>query len=234
MTHANLPWKYSHIKKLVSYRKWQALKHFRDHEKKEQLLKANECGKKILFIHIPKTAGVSLIKTYEGFFADARHSPAFLYKLMLGNDYKRFSTFSIVRAPWARTFSAYIFLMKGGLSEPDPQMGAILKKECPTFERFIKEWLPQKGAYCYQHFVPQHEFVCGWRNNVIVDHILKLEKLSDEWPVLASKLGLPSQEIKKSNVSSEKNYREFYDNESIDIVHGLYSNDIKLFHYSYE
>ena len=102
---------------------------------------AFECGKKILFIHIPKTAGVSLIKTYKDYFADARHSPALLYKFLLGRKFAEFASFAIVRNPWARLFSAYNFLMEGGLIGTDREMGCILAEQCPSFEQFIKKWM---------------------------------------------------------------------------------------------
>lgn len=234
MTDTNLPWKHSHLKYRIGYRKWESIKHFKDQYIKRQLLDSCNLGKKILFIHIPKTAGVSLIKTYESSFAEARHTPALFYKILLGSQYKNFLTFSIVRNPWAKAFSAYNFLMKGGLSGTDPGMGRILKNECPSFEVFIKEWLPKNGVCCYMHFVPQHEFICGWGNDLIVDNIIKLEKLNDGWPDVADKLCLPALKLPRENISSKNDYRNYYDNESVDVVSELYKKDIDLLEYSYE
>jgi len=234
MTNTNLPWRYSHLKYRIGYRKWEAIKHFKDQYIKQQLLDAFGSGKKVLFIHIPKTAGVSLIKTYDDSFAEARHSPALLYKLLLGRQYSQFLTFSIVRNPWAKVFSAYNFLLRGGLSGTDPEMGCILQTECPSFELFIKEWLPKNGVCCYMHFVPQHEFVCGWGEDVIVDNIIKLEQLNNDWPGIANKLCLPPRNIPRENASSQNDFRKYYDNESIDIVNKLYEKDINLFKYDFE
>ena len=234
MTNSNLPWKYSHLKNKLGYRKWEGIKHSRDNNKRQQLLEAYDTGKKVLFIHIPKTAGVSLIRTYEDYFADARHSPVLLYKLLLRKKFDQFSSFSIVRNPWARAFSAYTFLKKGGLSGTDPEMGKILVEQCPSFEQFIKEWLPKNGVCSYGHFVPQYEFVCGWGGNIIVDNIIKLEQLDDDWPELADKLSIPQREIQRANMSTKNDFKEYYDNESIEIVSHLYKKDIELFNYSYD
>jgi len=234
MINSNLPWKHAHLKYLVGYRRWEAIKHFKNRIRRQRLLAAFNSGKKILFIHIPKTAGVSLIGAYEDYYADARHSPALVYKLLLGKEYGQFSTFSIVRNPWARVFSAYTFLMKGGLSGTDPEMGQILKEQSPTFEQFVKEWLPKNGVCSYGHFVPQHEFVCGWGNDVIVNHIIKLENLDKDWPDLADALNIPLRKIQHVNASTKDDYRNYYDNESIEVVRKLYKKDIELFKYTYD
>ena len=107
-------------------------------------------------------------------------------------------------------------------------------EQCPSFEQFIKEWLPKYGVCSYGHFVPQHEFVCGWGDDVIVENIVKLEHLDDDWPYLADNLNIPLREIQRANASTKNDFREFYDNESIDIVRKLYKKDIKLFKYSYD
>lgn len=234
MANTNLPWRYPHLKYWVGYRKWETIKYFKDRSQKQKLLDTFESGKKILFIHIPKTAGVSLIRTYEDYFTDARHSPALFYKLLLGSRFDDFSTFAIVRNPWTRLFSAYNFLVAGGLIGTDSEMGRILSVQCPSFERFIKEWLPDNGVCSYMHFVPQHEFVCGWGEDVIVDNILKLECLDNDWANLADDICLPVRDIPRANTSTKEDFRKYYDNESIDIVNKLYKKDIDLFNYSYE
>ena len=197
-------------------------------------MQSYEDGKKILFIHVPKTAGVSLIKSYEEYLADARHNPVLLYRLLLGKDFLKFTTFSVVRNPWARIFSAYHFLKKGGLSGTDPEMGKILSEECPSFEQFIKEWLPRHGVCSYGHYVPQYEFLCGWKRRVIVEHIIKVENLDHDWPMVAESLGLPVRSIGRHNTSNNYRYRESYDKESVEIVRKLYKSDVQLFGYSYE
>lgn len=234
MTDNNLPWKYSHLKYWIGYRKWEAIKSLKDNNQRRNLLDAHKCGKKVLFIHIPKTAGVSLIRTYEDYFSDARHSPALLYKLLLGTKFSEFATFAIVRNPWARLFSAYNFLIGGGLIETDREMGQILIRECPSFEQFVKEWLPKYGVCSYMHFVPQHEFVCGWGDSVIVKNIIKLEQLDAGWPDLTAKLGISQREIPRANAGTKRDYREYYDKKSTDIVGKLYKKDINLLGYSYD
>ena len=84
------------------------------------------------------------------------------------------------------------------------------------------------------HFIPQHEFVCGWGEDIIVENIVKLEWLDDDWPDLADKLGISLRDIQRANVSTKHDFRDYYDNESIDIVNVLYKKDIKLFKYSYD
>ena len=229
-----LPWRYSKLREFVGHRYFLLPKFLFDRSRAEQLMSAYQEGRKLLFVHIPKTGGVSLIKAYEPFFAEARHRPVLVYKAILGKNFSKFKTFSVVRNPWARVFSAYDFLKRGGLGGTDQKMGKILHDECPTFERFIKEWLPENGVCSYGHFIPQYEFLCGFGKQPIIDYVLKLERLADEVPVVVESLGLPKIEIPRLNASGKANYQEHYDDESSAIVWRLYRTDIALLGYTFE
>jgi hypothetical protein len=226
-------WKYSGIKSFIGYSRWEAIKARNNQQKKEQLLANYNEGKRVLFIHIPKTAGRSLIDTYQDIFIDAHHSPFLSYKNLLGKNISNVDIFSIVRNPWARIFSAYNYLIRGGLGLTDPGMGSIIKNDCENFEQFIKEWLPKNGTHSYTHFLPQHEFLCDWRGILAVSNIIKLEELDSLWPGMTTKLGIENRPLPKNNTSESLNYQDFYDNQSIMIVEKLYKKDIALFGYKF-
>jgi len=84
------------------------------------------------------------------------------------------------------------------------------------------------------HFVPQHEFLCGWGNELLVPNILKLERLDNDWPAFAENMGVPVREIPRMNRGSTAKYREHYDYESIECVRALYQKDVDLLAYEYE
>lgn len=191
--------------------------------------------KSVLLVHIPKTAGVSLIKSYSDHFVDARHLPALVYRTVLGEEvFGRFQTLSVVRNPWARLYSAYRFLLSGGLNATDRAMGQVLKRDCPTFESFAAGWLPSRGVCSYTHFVPQVEFVRGWGSGAIVKRLVRLEALDREWPRVARGLGLPIIELPRANVSPGDDFRRQYSDKSAAAVEMLYHEDIVEFGYSFE
>ena len=67
-----------------------------------------------------------------------------------------------------------------------------------------------------------------------MENVVKLEQLDKDWPSLADALSIPLREIQRANASTKNDFREYYDNESIDIVLDLYNKDIELLKYSYE
>ncbi|TLU65059.1 sulfotransferase family protein [Thalassotalea litorea] len=234
MSTYNVPWKNSKLKEVFSYRLWDSLSIIKQAKKKKHLLNQLKEEKNIILVHIPKTAGVSIITAYRDSFAEARHTTALHYKCLLANDFCKFKTFSIVRNPWARLLSAYNFLMQGGLTVDDRNMGAVLNRECNTFDEFIKNWLPRHSVYSFTHFIPQNEFVCGFGDKIIVDEIVKLESLDSDWVQVTQRLGLPYRRLAKENSTKlEKNYSDFYDDESKEIVAELYKKDIVLFDYDF-
>ena len=71
--------------------------------------------RKCVFVHVPKCAGNSIVKAFG---SDTHsHQPANYYwreKKILN-----YYLFSIVRNPWDRFLSAYLFLKDGGINDVD-------------------------------------------------------------------------------------------------------------------
>lgn len=59
-----------------------------------------------IFIHIPKNAGTSITKSWEGFILEGHHTIDF-YKNSLKHQFKKFETFCILRDPVDRFISNY-------------------------------------------------------------------------------------------------------------------------------
>ncbi len=74
-------------------------------------------------------------------------------------------------------------------------MGRVLSEQCATSERFVKDWLPRNGICGYIHFVPKHEFVRGWSNNIIADDFVKFASLDAEWSGVAASLAIPLRKV---------------------------------------
>ena len=100
--------------------------------------------KKIIFIHIPKTAGVSLVKSIFGNVTLEGHRFVSFYKKVFGNKYFYFFTFTIVRNPWDRLYSAYKFLEKGGINIHDKNAFETHFSTYKDFEDFVLNGLNKK------------------------------------------------------------------------------------------
>lgn len=188
----------------------------------------------VLFIHIPKTGGISVRDALFNNHSFGKHVEARLYRNYFGS--KRFSRFfkiAFVRNPWSRVFSAYNFLKDGGINDLDKNFSERYLSNCVDFDDFVTRVLPLKEVQGYTHFVPQHCWVCDNRGRIIVDFLGRYENLSNDFNEIKRILKVSASlgHINKASVSSD--YKEFYSNVSKDIVGRIYARDIKLFDYDF-
>jgi len=213
-------------------------------------------SKKFTFTHVPKTAGVSIIrhlrkavdiemqlKEHEDF--------EWVYDNFLKTSklWKNFYNFAFVRNPWDRIYSSFCYLNEGGMNFVDNRIyNLYIQPYLGDFNEFIsnhKHWYKKHVHFihmCKQkcpHFLPQHEFVsipCKNSRMLKLDFIGRFENLREDMLYISDKfeLALDPNELPKLNVSQrEVDYRDAYDNKSIDIVANLYSTDIDIFNYTF-
>lgn len=186
-----------------------------------------------IFIHIPKSAGTSISRTLYG--RTVGHYRAILYKNISTTEYEKYFKFSIVRNPWDRLVSAYTFVVQNGSKHVRPLPNEIYKSESfSTFDKFITEWLPYQNLFEIDVvFCPQYHFICDNKGKVIVDYIGKFENIDSAMEDVSKQLGC-NINLKKLNASDRnKNYRDYYTDETIKIVSELYKKDIELFSYDF-
>ena len=66
-----------------------------------------------------------------------------------------------------------------------------------------------------------------------VDKVLKFENLNIEFKKLCLEVGLPEIELPHLNKSHHKSYKDFYNDELIEIVRKKYKKDIEFFGYEF-
>lgn len=191
----------------------------------------------VLFIHIPKCAGIALNKALYG-DKGGGHKAAIEYKLFYGiKKYNKIFKFAIVRNPWDRLYSAYTFLMDGGRNEWDKNFAKETVMKFDSFESFVLNWVNDENIYIGIHFVPQFHFVYDYRGVKLVDHIGKFENLDNEYSLLMNKFGdsIYSDNLMKMNKTNISiKYKDCYTDEMIKHVGKVYLKDISYFNYSFE
>lgn len=189
----------------------------------------------ILFIHIPKTAGTSIAKTFYDLKVYPGHYKWWFYRGYFGRKkYDRLYKFCIVRNPYDRFFSAFEYLRNGGNSSNDKAFAEAYINKCLNFDEFISKFFESKKMRQWIHFIPQHEFVYNTSNKLMVDHVIKYEAMENEIQLLYSKFNtskLLSHE--KKNKSSHRKYINYYSEESAALVRIHYQKDFELFSYNY-
>ena len=188
-------------------------------------------NKKIIFIHIPKTAGTSIIKycqnnfsIYDGWDIKVKLLEKFntdssyinTHDFTKTNDIEKLSSynkFTVVRNPYDRMVSWYFYI-------------TLFDKDKIT--KTFKEWIidPLDNDFTPKEidekdFNSQCSFVDDTTN------IIKYENLNEELSnFFGKKIILPIK-----NKTNHKHYLDYYDQETLDIVYKKYKKDFKKFNY---
>lgn len=189
-------------------------------------------NKKLIFIHIPKTAGISLIKAFFGDVTLEGHRSLWFYKQVFDEDFKEYFTFSIVRNPWDRLYSSYKFLEKGGVNIHDENAYKMHLSKFKDFEDFVLNGLTENLLSEITHFIPQTEFICNNKGVVSLDYIGRFEDLNKSVEILNKTLNLDVS-IDHHNPNKKVSYTEVYTEEMIEKVSNIYKTDIKLLNYNF-
>jgi hypothetical protein len=212
------------------------LKHYCNERKSlngDQILKSFD-KYKCIFIHIPKTGGISIKKSAFG-YSSLPHLTAADYRIIFNDKtYENYFTFAFVRNPWDRVFSAYRFLKKGGCTRRDRYWSEANLALYKDFESFVCQWLNYKNIYTHVHFIPQCEFICNAKGEIDVNFLGRFENLAEEFDKIMTKLDI-KVELKHLNKTSKisKNYRDYYTEKTSAVVAKIYQRDIELFDYKF-
>ena len=181
----------------------------------------------LAFTHIAKTSGAiwaewiwKFRKDLIGFGAHdsltimRKHNPA-----AFGKCFK----VGFVRNPWSWWVSAYFWF-----NEPRHK-GFDFLQRYPTFKDFIThrhEWQPP-FPYLYQW-----PFLCetGNRHAMIADFVGRTEQTQEDFNHICRQVGVEPWVL---STKPHRDYRPYYDKETIDLVAKISAQDIELFGYTF-
>lgn len=190
------------------------------------------------FIHIPKNGGNSLRNALKK-RGDVSFSRPFHYRYIdvvdkLGTELKYFC---VVRNPWSRTASRFIFGKQNAAKwgNTDPRKQYILNA---TFEDFVRDQkifdIPKHPGQPWMgplsSWLNQLEWIYDKDRNVACD-CLRLEKIDED---LANYFG-EIIKVPRENVSKiRQDYRDMYNDETRKIVAELFRDDIEYFGFTFD
>ena len=218
---------------LLKYRTWKYAKSQQNKIFIEGTLLNAFYKSKTIFIHIPKTAGVSLVKAIFGDVSFEGHRSFYFNSIALNIKNEKYFSFTFVRNPFDRLYSAYKFLQNGGMNHLDKLVFQTHLSEFNDFEDFILNGLNRKLIYKITHLIPQHEYLCDKKGSILVDFVGRFEHLERDILLLSTIL---SKDIKLShhNYNKKLDYREAYTSEMINKVNQIYQKDIDIFKYTFK
>lgn len=192
-------------------------------------------SKKCLFIHIPKTAGISVKKALfnvEGTYHYSFHN----YECIFTEKFiKKAFKFTFVRNPISRVYSAYSYLSQGGGNPIDKAFFDTYMADFSNFEDFINHGLSKdKTIQKYIHFRSQKSFLLNGKNELAIDYIGKVETLEKDFNYLKMKLKINSDlPLLNSTKKTSAGKPIQLSNQTLMNLFNLYEDDYQLFNYSW-
>jgi len=141
--------------------------------------------------------------------------------------FNNFFKFAFVRNPWDLQVSMYHFILREPTSSTYPQVSQL-----GSFEAFI-EWVV-KTPQPYPKGITklQREMITDSEGNLLVDFVGHYEKLQEDFNFLRQKLNIP-ESLPHLNRSQHKDYRDYYNDYTRNLVTEHFKDDIELFNYRF-
>ena len=189
---------------------------------------------KIIFIHIPKNAGTAFMDSLN--IEKTGHQLA-RYYTKYKKKWLNYTKIAIVRNPWDRVVSNYEYARLDKSYWHSSDGGGIYGKHRDydllknmDFKSAIRLLAKKPKKFKHQGWKSQFPYICNLKQQMIVDKIIKYEDLTSEFKLL-----FPDETLLVKNSSRKKrSYKEYYDQETIEIVKNFYKTDIKLFNYEFK
>jgi len=207
---------------------------------------------KLIFVHIPKTGGSSIehaLAESLGIELDVTVDDKDLFtgwddenyiwrqhatieevnNLYEGelNDYK---SVAFTRNSWSRAVSDFLWLSR----ELNISEGVFV--DYLTGEGKFKEALDcnnKQSSRRYDHVQPQSDFI-NINNQPVVDYIGSFENIQHDFDVLCELIGVGVVELPHHKKSEyDKEYVDYYNEQTKQIVADMYEEDIKMFNYEF-
>ena len=145
-----------------------------------------------------------------------------------------FFAFTFVRNPWDRVVSAFHYLNEGGNNPDDREdYHKYLEQYDEDFDLFVKQAFQTKDIFGQLHFRPQFRWVTNGDNNLLVDFVGRYETLQDDFNQVCRIIGVEEKKLPVTNQSNHKQYRQYYNLETKNIIEEAYKEDIRLFDYQF-
>lgn len=194
----------------------------------------SEYSKKFIFIHIPKTGGrsmrVVLKKRHPN--SEKLYEPSIWLHPNI-NDYIKdgynideYFKFAFVRNPWDRLLSNYHFRIQILRSEDTASVSFrdwVINSKTREGHSFLNTVEMYKTQYSYITF----------NKTKMVDFIGRFENLQQDWDFICDQLQIKRQALPHNNKSSHSSYRDYYDEDTVNIVREYFKEDIENFGYEF-
>lgn len=198
---------------------------------------------KFIFIKTRKTAGSSIEKIFldklQGTnyvfggmmpenlypvncsFTNAEHNGSSFLQYHYPKEWKNYFKFTVERNPWDKIVSRYYWVK---YFKP--------KKNVEDFDSYMKN--------CRKDVRKATDFALYTEDNkIVVDYVMRYENLDNEMKFVCDKIGLnynhelQTIKLKSQHRAKNKNYQDYFDNKTKDIISTIFSKEIEYFNYKF-
>ena len=174
----------------------------------------------VIFIHIPKTGGTSIVKSVmDGSLT--RHSSAIAYKGYDEEAFNRSYKFSVIRNPLDRSVSTYHY-------SKQRNKGCSVVDGSNSFKDFCENLRDNFYGHVSPGFLPQVFWVTDEFCRVIIDDIFPFDLINESMEYVIDKAKLNSN-FAHLNKSRHKPFMDYHTDETIKILRELYPMDFFLY-----
>lgn len=193
-----------------------------------------------IFVHIPKTAGTSVLRMLTDTNRILRMSSRSMSQKHIGwesfmqyhsNWYEHFFKFTFVRDPYARAISTYRYLLSGGNGRDDLALRDWISAMCTSFEDFAFRVLTKDRIHEHALFRPQYTFIFDITGTCRVDFVGRVESFDNDVKYVADQLGIVFSDTPRENVSVGHIHSTRLTPAARERVYELYSKDFELLKY---
>ena len=185
-----------------------------------------------IFIHIPKAAGTSIRSNLGALSKTRDHFGYDVYQAYNPIRFECYFKFSFVRNPWDRLVSVYEYLRQGGNGKSDSALSEQVRMY-GTFNQFANNVLTGQGTQLIKLLRPQVSYLCNPEGELMVDFVGRFESLEADFRHVTRVLKIKGS-IEHLNKGTARDFREYYDDDTIELVQRTYSADVELFNYRFE
>jgi len=200
---------------------------------------------KVLFIHNYKVAGTSIRyalrnfvpldqriisnllyfigkpKLGDRYIGLPKHSTALAVRHAIGRkNYDLYFKFGLVRNPWDWEVSKYFYTLKNKRHREHH-----LVKKMANFSEYI--------AWRAENYRTQRSFFEDAEGKIIVDYIGKMETIDSVFSEMSTRLSIDIRPVKLNASRDDAKYRQYFDEESRQMIESIYAADIDSFGYEF-
>src|SRR5215203_3898358 len=196
-------------------------------------------SRKVVFVHIQKTGGITVDRLLNERIPDlrrivARHGFASLGMDEL-DDWDEYFKFAFVRNPWDRLVSWYSMVTT--MPKDGNELWQYVHDNSSTFEEFIYNCTDEveiKDGVRYSFAYNQLDYVTDDNGNLLVDFIGRLETFDKDIREVFRRIGFELEAVPHKNRSCHRHYSAFYTPDTELIVRERFKRDIEYFGYEFE